>query len=50
VVLTFGIEAPVLERRRDGKVKIISPAGHRVWISGDGWAGPMGKIKKASIW
>lgn len=34
----FAFDCPVLGRRADGKVKIITPSGDAKFIRGDGWA------------
>lgn len=36
----FAFDCPVIERRRDGKIKVISPSGNLNWIEPTGWVSP----------
>ncbi len=36
----FAFECPVVGRRRDGKIKVISPIGNLNWIESTGWTSP----------
>lgn len=35
----FEFECPVITRRKDSKVKVITPSGETAWVRADGWAG-----------
>ena len=36
----FAFECPVLVRRADGKIKVISPIGNKNWVEATGWTSP----------